>query len=266
MEKTQQYSNKDFFDFEVKNGLTTDNPAYKNLHYNLAKKIMETYKPVSILEIGSGCGAFLEYLVNNGVLAIGIDQNEHERQYFINRNPEAENRYKLATLKQFTENTEVFSFFNVIVSIEVFEHITDDEIIPALKKLSRSCDWFYFSSTPHRTTEEFDTQWGHINIKSEEEWIELFKQCGFTLYNKPGTPTAWSLLFKSDTSQAKDPINHYPQARKEPEPFENHDKIINFLNDNYLEDGEQNKAILLKDVILLLEQITGNLIDINKIQ
>jgi hypothetical protein len=82
----------------------------------------------------------------------------------------------------------------MIVSIEVFEHLTDEQIKDYLSNIE--CQYFYFSSTPYTTTEEFDKWWGHINIKSEEEWIKLFAKFGFILDKKLTIPTEWSLLFK----------------------------------------------------------------------
>jgi hypothetical protein len=40
-----------------------------------------------------------------------------------------------------------------------------------------------------------DADWGHINIKSESEWIALFESCGFKLDRRINYPTNWSLLF-----------------------------------------------------------------------
>ncbi len=65
------------------------------------------------------------------------------------------------------------------------------KLIPFLTNLK--CKYFHFSSTPHKT--DFDEAWGHINIKSEDEWIALFEQCGFKLDRKMSLPTSWSLLF-----------------------------------------------------------------------
>jgi hypothetical protein len=40
-----------------------------------------------------------------------------------------------------------------------------------------------------------DKDWGHINIKQEQEWIDLFTSCGFKFMQKVQLPTYWSLLF-----------------------------------------------------------------------
>jgi hypothetical protein len=82
----------------------------------------------------------------------------------------------------------------MVVSIEVMEHLIDEQIIDYMNNIN--CQYFLFSSTPYFTTPEKDEAWGHINIKSEEKWIEFFAQFGFTLEKKLTLPTEWSLLFK----------------------------------------------------------------------
>jgi 2-polyprenyl-3-methyl-5-hydroxy-6-metoxy-1,4-benzoquinol methylase len=92
-------------------------------------------------------------------------------------------------IKDFT--TQKFKTFDLVACIEVMEHIEDVKLIPFLKNIK--CKYFHFSSTPNVT--DFDKEWGHINIKSEEQWIELFETCGFKLERKLNLPTTWSLLF-----------------------------------------------------------------------
>jgi cyclopropane fatty-acyl-phospholipid synthase-like methyltransferase len=82
----------------------------------------------------------------------------------------------------------------LIVSIEVFEHLTDQQLTEYLTSIE--ADYLYLSSTPYHTTPEFDAWWGHINIKSEGEWIKFLSKFGYSLYKKLDIPTEWSLLFK----------------------------------------------------------------------
>jgi len=74
----------------------------------------------------------------------------------------------------------------------VAEHMTDEEIEKALKAVNPN--YILFSSTPETT--DFDADWGHINIKQEQEWISMFKQAGYKLIEKPKTPTKWALTFQ----------------------------------------------------------------------
>jgi len=81
----------------------------------------------------------------------------------------------------------------MIVSIEVLEHLTDEQINEYLESIDAK--YFYLSSTPYTTTPEFDSWWGHINIKSVDEWIAFFDEYGYKVLHKLTVPTDWSILF-----------------------------------------------------------------------
>jgi hypothetical protein len=80
---------------------------------------------------------------------------------------------------------------DLLAMIEVAEHIEDEKLIPFLTNVK--CNYFHFSSTPH--VNKMDKDWGHINIKQEQGWIDLFTSCGFKFMQKVHLPTYWSLLF-----------------------------------------------------------------------
>jgi cyclopropane fatty-acyl-phospholipid synthase-like methyltransferase len=96
------------------------------------------------------------------------------------------------------------SLYDMITSIEVFEHIPDEKLMPFIKELPHHCEYFLFSSTPYPNTPEFDEQWGHCNLKQTDEWIRIFTEAGFELLKeetkylqKNEIPTKWTLMFKS---------------------------------------------------------------------
>jgi hypothetical protein len=82
----------------------------------------------------------------------------------------------------------------LIVSIEVFEHLTDEQLTEYLTSIE--ADYLYLSSTPYATTPEFDEFWGHINLKQVDEWVEFMGKFGYSLYKRVDIPTPWSLIFK----------------------------------------------------------------------
>ena len=41
-----------------------------------------------------------------------------------------------------------------------------------------------------------DSEWGHINIKSHEEWNEMFDSLGYDFVKPMSLPTTWSKLYK----------------------------------------------------------------------
>jgi len=86
--------------------------------------------------------------------------------------------------------------YDAIYSTEVFEHMTDEEISEVMPVLSQVCKkYFYFTSTPHATTPEWDAEWGHINLKTKEQWIALFARFGFDFLRDAREVTSWGLLF-----------------------------------------------------------------------
>ena len=83
---------------------------------------------------------------------------------------------------------------DLIVTIEVLEHLTDDQINEYLENIEAK--YLLLSSTPYTTTPERDALWGHINIKSVDEWIEFVADYGYSLEKRLTIPTDWTLLFK----------------------------------------------------------------------
>jgi len=186
------YSHKEFHDTGIAAGITPDNPAYKSLHYGLGRWIIDRFKPSATLEIGCGVGTLLEYLLDHGVRSIGMDINPYEKSFFEKRNFQWAAYYFLRSLGEY--NTDVPGCFDLLISIECFEHIADEDILKAMPYLARNCRHFLFSSSPQK--EGLDPKWGHINIKTEEEWTEFFSPW-FVLDSKLHNPTPWTLLFKS---------------------------------------------------------------------
>lgn len=173
-------TDKEFFDYELSIGVTPENPDYFNLMNGVAN-IIKNYSR-NIIEIGSGMGTLGECLIHKGCDYYGIEPNKFHRDFAYSRG------IVLNDLGNYPNHCQM------IVSIEVFEHLTDEQIRNYLSTIK--CQYFYFSSTPYRTTDEFDAWWGHINLKSEEEWINLFAEFGFKLDKKLTIPTEWSLLFR----------------------------------------------------------------------
>jgi 2-polyprenyl-3-methyl-5-hydroxy-6-metoxy-1,4-benzoquinol methylase len=185
--------NKFFFDKSVELGFTTrDYETLVNLHMNGAR-VLQSLGCESVFEFGSGLGFFLSACQRVGLdNHIGYDINPYERDFAISKgiNP---NNYILANNQDFSL---FFNKYDAIYSTEVFEHMTDEEISKVMPVLYEACNkYFYFTSTPHATTFEFDTEWGHINLKTKEQWIALFARFGFEFLRDATEVTSWGLLF-----------------------------------------------------------------------
>jgi hypothetical protein len=170
------------FEHEMKLSINMDNEGYVSMFENTAKKIREITNAKSFTDCGGGMGVYA--YANRDILNKYYDLSPLHCEYASKYIPKEKIiQGDFTTLK--IDEKELVS------SIEVMEHIEDEKLIPFLKNLE--CKYFHFSSTPHKT--DFDIEWGHINIKQENEWIKLFEDCGFKYHSNVDLPTSWSLLF-----------------------------------------------------------------------
>lgn len=170
---------KEFLEAEINDfQLTMDNTDF----VALAKKVADyckKFKPESILDYGCGTGVYSEVLRLEGFNIIGQDVFKSHRDY-------CKENYPLLKVYQKPRQADLMLW------IEVAEHMTDQEISKALEIVKPRI--IVFSSTPEKTA--FDSDWGHINIKSETQWMSMFRSFGYKMIEKPKTPTLWALTFQ----------------------------------------------------------------------
>ena len=185
----------EFYNYGLARGLSQDNPDYQKLHSLLADWIVEKINPRTALELGSGTGTTLVELLNRGIMAYGIELNPYAVQYFKDYYPMYENQVTLGDITKEPIQTDTKG--DLVYSLEVFEHITmpDEWWDTFLKDLSTKFRYFYFSSTPYYTNEEWDGWWGHRNIRKTSSWINLFEKNGWKFLENPKKITNWDLLF-----------------------------------------------------------------------
>jgi len=185
---------KFFFDKSVELGFTTTNyQSLVNLHGN-GVEVLKIMGCKSVFEFGSGLGFFLSACIKNNLYNyMGYDINRYEREFAISKGVDPE-RYILAKGK-----FKVKGKYDAIYSTEVFEHIFDEDLKLILPELSKACTkYFYFTSTPHSSTPEWDAEWGHINLKNKEQWIEMIEQYDFKYNHDDNSVTSWGMVFKKN--------------------------------------------------------------------
>jgi 2-polyprenyl-3-methyl-5-hydroxy-6-metoxy-1,4-benzoquinol methylase len=158
--------------------LTMDNPDFVALAQEVAD-YCKKFKPESVLDFGCGTGVYSEIFRREGFNILGQDIFKSHRDY-------CKENYPLLKVYQKPRQADLMLW------IEVAEHMSDQEISKALEVVLPRI--ILFSSTPNKT--EFDEDWGHINIKTEKDWIAMFKELGYKLIEKPKTPTLWALTFQ----------------------------------------------------------------------
>lgn len=169
----------DFLKTEIETlNLTIQNADFVALAQEVAE-YCKKFKPKSVLDYGCGTGVYSEIFRREGFNILGQDIFKSHRDY-------CKENYPLLKVYQKPRQSDL------MLMIEVAEHMTDQEIIKALEVVLPQI--ILFSSTPNKT--EFDGDWGHINIKTEKDWIAMFKELGYKLIEKPKTPTLWALTFQ----------------------------------------------------------------------
>jgi hypothetical protein len=197
-----KFTKEEFFNHEINLGLHPANENFYQVHKRIADYIL-TYEPKSHIDICAGNSPITEILLNELLDAWAYDQNDLSKSIFDSRNPTLTERYVLGDISSLWDKMKGKKF-DFATSIEAFEHVPDELLIPAIKGISKNCKYFLFSSTPHHSTPEFDEQWGHINLKDEKGWIDLFEGNGFKFLRDKtiqiqfaSIPTPWALMFES---------------------------------------------------------------------
>jgi len=137
-----------------------------NFFDSVADNIIQGLQPTTVLDAGCAWGFLVECLRKRGIQAFGIDISEYAIQ---NVHPE---------FKPFCWKGSIIDLFpqryDLIVSIEVLEHMPTEEAKKAVKNFCHFTDQVLFSSTPFDYKETT-----HFNVQPPEYWAELFAQQGF---------------------------------------------------------------------------------------
>lgn len=136
---------------------------------NIAKRLVEMYNPKTHLDAGCAIGLLVEAMQANGVESAGVDISE----YAIG---EADKR-GISTCHQ-GSLTDLWKFPRVDLAtcIEVVEHIPAELEGEVIRQLTSISDRVVFSSTSGHLEDPT-----HVNVQSQEHWIEAFEKNGFFL-------------------------------------------------------------------------------------
>lgn len=134
----------------------------------VADHIVKHIGPKKVLDAGCAKGFLVEALRDRGVEAYGIDLSE----YAVSQVRRDIKRYcRVASLLD-----PIVERFDLIVCIEVLEHIPEEMARQVIANLCRSADDILFSSTPDDFAEVT-----HVNVQPRSYWNALFAEQGFDL-------------------------------------------------------------------------------------
>ena len=152
--------------------LTSCGAPYKRTEHwlaffgGIADRIVEDIGPETVLDAGCAMGFLVEALRDRGVEAYGIDVSE----YAIGEVREDIKKFcKVGSILDPLERQ-----YDLIITIEVMEHLTPEEGKKAIENLCRYTDDILFTSTPYDFKEAT-----HQNVQPPEYWAEIFARNGF---------------------------------------------------------------------------------------
>lgn len=191
------FSDEYFFKHYIKSGWTQETESHRMANAKAVDWMIDTFAPKRVLELGSGPGLMLERFHQEQIYAIGVELNPYFVEYFQKRNPLTKH---MVIQGDITEEMEFPEPFDLAISVEVFEHIDqpEEKWDAMLIKLAQNCKYFIFSSTPYQASKEFDSAWGHVNVRRQDKWKELFERNGWKYEGNPNKIISWDMCFKSE--------------------------------------------------------------------
>ena len=152
-------------------GGTYEEPAcWMKFFGSLADRIVNDLKPKTVLDAGCAMGYLVAALRDRGVEAYGVDISE----YAISKVREDIKQY--CAVGSLTEPlpTCLPKRYDLVVTIEVLEHLYEEDGRKAIKSLCGLTNQIIFSSTP-----DISTELTHFNVQQREYWARLFAAEGF---------------------------------------------------------------------------------------
>ncbi len=142
-------------------------------------EVMRSLKPASVLDVGCGCGRSLEYFVERGVDAHGVEGSA----LAISRARYAD-RIRRHDLEK---PLDLGRRFEVVWSFEVAEHIRPERVEVFLETLVRHADVVVVSAAPPGQGGD-----GHFNEQPRNYWISRFQSRGYAIDEALSTRLAQS--------------------------------------------------------------------------
>lgn len=141
-------------------------PHWLEFFSRVAQRIADEIQPGTVLDAGCAMGFLVEALRERGVEAMGVDVSPFA---LTNVSDAARPHCWLGSLTDALPHR-----FDLIVCIEVLEHLTADDARVAIERLCTATDDVLMSSTP------FDYKDAtHENVRPPDYWAALFARHGF---------------------------------------------------------------------------------------
>ncbi len=166
--------------------------VWLNLFKAFAERIDRDINPGSVLDAGCGMGLLVETLRNRGIEAWGLDISSSAISSVA---PEIQQFCQVGSiLEPFSQPK-----YDLIVCIEVLEHLALEEVEIAVKNLCQHADDIFFSASPLE-----DKQNRRITVRPPEYWSAIFFRHGFVrdVNYDASFITPWTMRFR----KSKEPV------------------------------------------------------------
>lgn len=169
------------------------NQALRGFFVNVARAIVDTFHPSTVLDAGCALGFLVEELRKLGVQAYGIDISE----YAISQVDESVKEFCAVCPIQNEFPPKFPKHFDLITNIEVMEHLTKEGGEAAIRNLCAHTDRILFSSS---STDFEDPT--HINVNTVDYWAAEFAKNGFfnRINNLPAFISQDAYCFEKETA------------------------------------------------------------------
>jgi 2-polyprenyl-3-methyl-5-hydroxy-6-metoxy-1,4-benzoquinol methylase len=167
-----------FLEIELSLGISLDNEQFNELAKETINQL-SNLEIKTILDYGAGVGAYSKAAIDKGYDVCTFEIWDEHKEYM-------KSKIDNINLVNKPITTDLMLF------IETAEHMTDKELNALFKSIKPK--YILFSSTS--TKADNDVEWGHINLKTQLEWIEYFKTKGYEFVKDMAYPTQWTKLFK----------------------------------------------------------------------
>jgi len=172
--------------------------AWLSFFDGIAERIALEIAPRTVLDAGCAMGFLVEGLRRRGIEAYGLDISEYAIEHV---HPDVRPYCRVGSLAN-----PLARSFDLIVCIEVLEHMPADAGRRAIANLCAASPDVLFSSTPFDYKEAT-----HFNVQPPEVWGELFAQSGFVrdVDFDASFITAWAARFRASRAPAARTLRDY---------------------------------------------------------
>lgn len=177
------------------------NEHWLNFFGEMADGIIRDLRPSSVLDAGCAMGFLVEALRERGVEAWGVDVSE----FAISQVDESVREFcSVASLAEPLRRR-----YDLIVSVEVLEHIPPAETGAAIATLCAATDRLLLSTTPDDFSEAT-----HLNVQPPEAWSAALAREGFIreVERDASYVTPWAALYSRSEEPLEEIVRRYDRS------------------------------------------------------